>query len=150
MTTPDFTEALRRVIESRLLDVHTALPGRVEAYDAATQTADIQPMIKNVVADPDGAELEEAFPIIPAVPVRFPRGGGYFLVFPLEVGDFVLLTFCEKSIDQFMAQGENVHPVDLDKHGFAGAVAHAGFYPSDQALAEEASIYCIRWKKTVM
>lgn len=137
MATPEPAEVLRRVMESRLLDLHTALPAQIEVYDATEQTVDVQPMIKNVVSDPDGSELEEDFPVIPAVPVVFPRGGGHFITFPLAKGDFVLLVFCEKSIDQFMAKGKSAHPVDLEKHGFSGAVAMAGFYPTAQALAED-------------
>jgi hypothetical protein len=113
------------------------MPGQVESYDAEKQTANVQPLIKNVVADPDGAQLVEDYPVIPSVPVVFPRGGGFFFAFPLQAGDFVLLAFCERSIDQYMRKGKLTHPVDLEKHGFSGAVAYAGLYPTDLALSDD-------------
>ena len=44
--TPTLQELLKDAIEARVTDIHVALPGIVQKYDAAKQTADIQPTIK--------------------------------------------------------------------------------------------------------
>jgi hypothetical protein len=62
------------------------MPGKVVSFDAATQTATVQPLYKprhNGKAV-DMAELYE-------VPVRFPRGGGGAITHPVKAGDFVTL-----------------------------------------------------------
>lgn len=129
-------QVLRDHAEARLMDVHTAMPGRVEAYDSATQLADVKPLLKRVYVDAEGNELVESLPVIPSVPVAFPRGGGYFISFPVEPGDYVELIFCERSIDQWMAQGGEVDPADPRLHPLDGAVAIAGVYPSTEALPD--------------
>ena len=41
--TPEILQSLRESIAS---SIHCALPGRVVSFDASTQTADIQPMVR--------------------------------------------------------------------------------------------------------
>jgi hypothetical protein len=119
--------ALARAFEAFGAQLHTALPGRVEKYDAATQTADVLPMI----------QLQGlALPVLPNVPVAFPRGGGGFLSFPLESGDFVFLLFAESSIDQWRAKGALTNPGDPRRHSLTAAVALPCLYPSAGALAD--------------
>lgn len=131
-------ETLRRVLDARLADLHTALPGRVRAYDAATQTADIEPMIKRGV--PTGGEEDEValetLPVLPSVPVLFPSGGQCFVTFPLAVGDPVLLVFSERDTNQFRATGAVSDPGVPTMHGLSGAVAiPCAFGPRSAAMS---------------
>ena len=131
-------ETLRRVLDARLADLHTALPGRVRAYDAATQTADIEPMIKRGV--PTGGEEDEValetLPVLPSVPVLFPSGGQCFVTFPLAVGDPVLLVFSERDTSQFRATGAVSDPGVPTMHGLSGAVAiPCAFGPRSAAMS---------------
>lgn len=128
MTThrPREAELWRRVMDARLMDVHTALPCEVRSFDATAQTVDVQPLVKNVLKDPDGTELEESYPLIRAVPVIYPRCGTYILAFPLVAGDVVTVVFNEWSVDQVIEKGNETHPVDLQRHAFSGAVAFPG------------------------
>jgi hypothetical protein len=48
---------------------------------------------------------------------------------PVDVGDYVLLLFNEKSIDSFSQIGGLVDPDDMRKHDLTDAVALPGFYP---------------------
>jgi hypothetical protein len=118
-------ETLRRVLDSRLTDLHTALPGRVRSYDVSTQTADVEPMIKRGV--PTGGEEDaidlETLPVLPSVPVLFPTGGNCFVTFPLAVGDPVLIVFCERDTNHFRATGAVSDPGVPTMHGLGGAVA---------------------------
>jgi len=130
-------ELLRQIMESRLLDVHTALPCEVVFFDATAQTITAQPLIKNIIPYPDGTEVEESYPQIQNVPVVYPRSGATVIAFPLAAGDKVTVIFCERSIDRYLDQGLEVHPVDLERHSFAGAVAFPGGpYPAAEPIAE--------------
>ena len=131
-------ETYRRILDARLTDLHTALPGRVRAYDAATQTADIEPMIKRGV--PTGGEEDEvaleALPVLPSVPVLFPSGGQCFVTFPLAVGDPVLLVFSERDTSHYRATGAVADPGVPTMHGLSGAVAiPCAFGPRSAAMS---------------
>jgi hypothetical protein len=135
--TPEPQEVLRVAIEYSLSDLHTALPGRIETYDPATQKANVKPLIKRLVATQSGEELIEELPIIPQVPVVFPRTTAFHITFPVEAGDHVLLVFNERSIDNFVAgDGEDTDPDEFRMHDLTDAVALLGFYPDSKAIAE--------------
>ncbi len=123
--TPTFTDVLRLAVGQRLRDLHVSMPGRVESYDAATQEASVQPLIKVALSDGKSATL----PVINGVPVIWPRGGGAILSFPIQPGDTVLLVFGERSLDEWLQQGGEVAPADPRSHDLSDAVAIPGLYP---------------------
>lgn len=134
---PSLEEVLRMATHQALFEVHTALPGKVEKYDEKTQKADVKPLLKRTVINDDGTELSESLPVISDVPVLFPRAGGFFISFPVQPGDFVLLVFCERSIDKFTAgTGGEVDPVDLRMHDLSDAVALPAFYPFSRPIKD--------------
>lgn len=122
-------DTLRRVIDAALLDVHTALPGRVRSYDAATQTADVTLGARRVVPATDEDTTEdtaEDLPVLVAVPVVWPRGGGFRMHAPLASGDGVLVVFPESSIDRWLDSGDAADPALPTRHGIDGAIAIPG------------------------
>ena len=135
---PGLAELIRMAIKQNQAELHVSLPGRIEAYDASQQTADIQPLLQRVLVDEDGDELDpETLPIIHDVPIAFPRGGGCFLSWPLAEGDLVQLFFIERSIDQYLGgDGEITKPLDYRMHNLSDAVAYPGCYPKNLALAD--------------
>lgn len=131
---PELVEVLRAAIDSRLQEVNTALPGQIDTYDALTQKASVKPLLKNTIQLDDGSELTEDLPIITDVPVAFPRSTNFKVTFPLKKGDYVLLVFNQRSIDQYMQKGSDTDPVDFRMHQLADAVAYPGFYPTTATL----------------
>lgn len=118
-------EAIQNGIESRLVDVHTALPGVVKSYNASDQLIDVTPALKRKYKDGSVVNL----PVITNVPVCFPRGGKAHLTFPLEQGDYVLLVFSERSIDFWIDQGNITDPKEPRKFNLSDAIAIPGVYP---------------------
>ena len=134
---PEPQEVFRAALDYVLSDVHTALPGRIESYDPATQKANVKPLIKRLVATESGEELVEELPVIPQVPIVFPRTTAFHITFPVAAGDHVLLVFNERSIDNFLAgDGEDTDPDEFRMHDLTDAVAFVGFYPDSKAIAE--------------
>lgn len=131
--TPTMAEIIRAAIEDRLAEAHTVLPGRIESFDADTQKADVQPMIKRLQETIDG-ELLESIPVIASVPVAFPRAGGFKITFPVEPGDRCLLMFCERSIDNYQLSGLESDPESFQMHDFTDAVAYMGWYPDTDPI----------------
>lgn len=133
------TEAsvLRKILDARAAEIHTAIPGQVVNYDASKQIADVQPMVKDYYYSADGALRTRSFPVLPSVPVQFPRGGGYFVSFPLSVGDTGMLIFSELPIDRWRSTGQEAHPVNARRHGAGNAVFYPGLTPRAKALTDD-------------
>lgn len=124
--TPEWETVIVNAIRASLADVHVAIPGRVETYDPATQTASVKPMIRRTLEAEDAETIvEEDLPILPSVPVAFPRSGDFFVSFPLAPGSFGQILFNERSIDLFRARGVEESSADERTHSLAGAV----FFP---------------------
>ena len=124
-------ETLNLVLAGRLLDVHTALPGIVKSYDSDAQTVDVQPALQRVIAavDENSEDRSESLPILSAVPVMWPRSGGFFLHFPILAGDSVLLIFPEVDAGAWRVAGTESDPGTPERHGLSGAMAIPGAFP---------------------
>jgi hypothetical protein len=132
---PTLSQILDAAFDARLLDLHTALPGKVKIYNPATQTADVQPTVMRAVLKRDGDRDLEELPVIPNVPVGWPRGGGYSLQFPLLPGDHVWLIFSEAAIAQWRESGSLSEPGDLRRHDLSYPIALPCVAPNAGALA---------------
>lgn len=122
MTSP--TDIFRNSVWSVLNTIHTAMPGIVEAYDPATNKATIQPAL-NKAYETGPVPM----PIMENVPVMFQSGSNFSINFPINVGDYVLLVFCERSIDLWKSVGGQVTPDDPRKFHLSDAVAIPGLMP---------------------
>jgi hypothetical protein len=102
---PTLAEILRAVIDERLTQIHTVMPGRIKSYDAAKQVAEVEICLRRRTPLEDGDTLIEEFPILPNVRVEFPQTSGFFMSFPLAQGDFVWVHFAEQSLDRWFEKG---------------------------------------------
>jgi len=109
--------------------VHTAIPARVEAYDEVTNTCFATPTIGLPVRNEDGDLTYEQAPVIPFVPVCFPRAGDYIITFPLAEGDTVLLVFSELSTAEWLDSGDFSEPIDVQKFSDGYPFAIPGAFP---------------------
>ena len=118
-------KAIEFVIEQRLKEVNTALPGIVQSFDASTRRAQVKAAIPRMTRA--GQVLERS--TIHNVPVVFPSAGGYTLSFPLVEGDAVLLVYAQQGIGNFKTTHGRALPTP--EGGFAqhDAIAIPGFGP---------------------
>jgi len=130
--TPSFVGALQAVINAQILQMFTAMPGQIQAYDKSLGTVDVQPCIKRkYIKDDEVVDL----PIINNVPVCFPRAGQAALTFPLARGDYVMLVFSQRSLERWKTQGGTVEAGDPRHHDLSDAMAIPGVYPGSVPLA---------------
>lgn len=132
----DLETSLARVLESRLRNLHTAFPGKVQSYDAQQQEADIIPLLNRTIPgrEDDDPDAVEELPVLMHVPVLFPRVGAFGITLPLAEGDTVLVVCCERDIGRWRATGERDKPDVARLHPLSGAVAIPGLYPTAQAI----------------
>lgn len=135
-TTISLAELITRAHDSRLGDVWTALPGRIKVYDPATRTADVEPVLKRPVPTEEETITHEDLPIIPNVPVAFPRGSGgtCYITWPLVPGDHVMLVFTTLAMGQWRTKGIPTEPGDVRLHGLGSCMAYPGIGPDAEAL----------------
>jgi hypothetical protein len=116
-------DAIQAQIWGALKDVHTALPGIVQSYDARKQTVAVQPAIKRVWTEQGPLPL----PMCVDVPVQHLRGGNFLLTFPIAKGDEVLLCFTERCMDNWWDRGGVQDPAEVRYFDLSDAFAFTGF-----------------------
>lgn len=135
--TPEQAEIIYRAFEDRLIDLHVSTPGRVQSYDSATQTAEIELMVDRLLEDEDGNLIAESLPVIQNVPVIFPRTKKFILSFPIEAGDTGDVIFAETSIGQWRATGNVSAPEDIGRCTLSGAKFYPGLSADSDAIGDD-------------
>ena len=133
---PTLAEVIRAAMDNRGLEVHTSLPCRVEKIDKAGKSVDVKPLIRRRFLNPDGTEIDESLPVIPRVPIAWPRAGKFFITFPIKPGDLVEVVITEASRDAFQAGGgEETDPDDFRRFDLSDAWEYpGGGHPDSTAL----------------
>ncbi|HEY1814905.1 MAG TPA: Gp138 family membrane-puncturing spike protein [Kofleriaceae bacterium] len=121
--TPNLATVLGKAFAAHARWMRVALPGRVESYDASTQTCSVQPLVQDGVNDETGTRNAVRLPVVQSVPVAWLGGGGCSITSPLAAGDTVLLVFSSSSIDRWVALGGEVDPIDDRRHHITDAFA---------------------------
>lgn len=137
---PSLAKVLKDAIESRLVDVHTAMPGVIVSYDSSKQQAQVQPSLQRKFA---GGTVS-ALPPISNVPVVHPRGGTASILLPIAAGDPCLLIFSERSLDNWKSQGGISDPADTRKHHLSDAFCIPGGSAFNGSVAGDSSDLIIK------
>lgn len=119
----NMSTVFRHVLSQFIKNIHTSVPGIVEAYSQGEKRLQVRPAIRLVKSD--GTSLSR--PPIIDVPVVWPSGGGLSLVFPLKIGETVLLCFSERGIGEFKKIFGESLPDMVGLFSETDAIAIAGF-----------------------
>jgi hypothetical protein len=133
--TYSYADVIRAAIEERLNNLWSSLPGIIQSFDDTTQTVDVQPAVGVTFVNEQGNRVLEILPIIRSVPVMFPSGGGFSLMFQLKKGDPCVLVFASCSTDRYIAEGGLIKdPGDGRKHHLGDAFCLPGGRSLKKAL----------------
>lgn len=124
-----FATTIKKGVQNYIKDLHTAMPGIIQSFDAVNQLATVQPAIKRifVTRNEDTETLTPTdLPLLINVPVIYPRGGGFSLTFPVSSGDECLIVFCERAIDSWHQSGKVKKPSARRFHNLSDAVVFVG------------------------
>lgn len=131
------TGGLAGVIQQGILnyakDLHTAFPARIISFNAAKQTAEVQPQIQRLFKA-EGQEEARSLPKIINAPVWQPRAGGFAVTFPIKPGDDCLVVISERSLDNWFINGVEQQPNDKRLHHLSDAIVLVGMAPAPRAL----------------
>ena len=115
-------ELLNTIISNKLADMNICMPAKIIEYDYTKQKAKVQPALNQRYNDGEVVKL----PIIFNVPVIHPASGGASITFPVAIGDNVLLVFSQKSLEEWLQNGEQVTPDDPRQNDLTDAIAFLG------------------------
>lgn len=118
--TPSLEEVISQAVDDHLLDLHTSIPAIIESYNPTEQTASVKIALKRKYISAGVEEIVER-PVIPDVPVLFPRGGSFKMLFPLKKGDNVQLLISERSTERWKNESGVVDPRDARKFNLSDA-----------------------------
>lgn len=110
---------------------------RIVSYDAATQTASVQPWANDPELQPDGSIGGTVLPVVAGVPVRWPWAGGRALTWGMAAGDRAVAVFRTVSHDEVDSGADcPVTPASLRRWSWADVwVEPGGAVPEDPAPA---------------
>ncbi len=139
---PSFPETIRNAIDSRLVDVHTMLPGKVKAYYPSKGTVDVTLTVKQPRRQPDGTTKAVELPTLFNVPLAFPRCALAWDTWPVAEDDAVLVHFAERELGDWVQgqYGQVIDPGEGPMHSLNGPVAYLGGHPATHPITPTPSI----------
>jgi len=108
----EFASKVKDVAGDVVNEIHTAIPGTIQAVDLNTGFVTVAPVGKYKTRQ--GKYLD--FPVLSSVPLVLPQSSisGVEIAFPVAVGDSCLLIFSEQQLDSFLYGGESKMTLRFD------------------------------------
>lgn len=132
-TTMRNIELLNIIIANKIADMQICMPAKILEYDYTTQKAKVQPALNQKY---NNGEVIN-FPVICNVPVMQPSSGGASITFPVKKNDNVLLVFSQRSLEEWLSNGEQVTPDDPRQNDLTDAIALLGLNPFNKISPAE-------------
>lgn len=128
----EFVQQIENVVREATYDIHTALPGTIEAFDPASGMAVVKP--QGTMNMKNGKKL--SYPAIVKVPVMFPRGQNTVIAYPVNPGDGCMIIVSENDMKPWMSHGKET---DSDmKFDLTNAVCIPGLYGEGNETMQKA------------
>jgi hypothetical protein len=124
-------------LDSRMKNIHTCLPGKIETYNSTTRKATVKIQIKPRMINDD---TTLSIPPIPDVPVVFPSCAKFTLEFPLEKGDGCLILFSEEGIGSYLNGNTEVDADSFAKFSLTDAICIPGLFSFKEVPESTATI----------
>lgn len=122
--------------QSAAAALRVSIPAKIVSFDSATQTATVQPLLKDV-KEIDGERVTLDLPMVEDVPVQFPGAGGYVVTFPVNAGTPCWLVVSDRAVDNWHKAPSNpVDPGIARTHDLTDCCAILGVRSSSAALSE--------------
>ena len=132
----DLNDVISAAIDNKLSAIHTALPAKIESFEASSRKASVKPLIKKKLVDGKSISL----PVIVNVPVMFPSTKDIGITFPVKKGDTGLLIFCERALERWLSEGGETEPGDVRKFDLSDAIFIPGLFSFKDASPVEDGI----------
>jgi len=133
---PSLASLVNQAIDNRLKDVHTCMPGTIVTYDHNNLRAEVELSVKRVFVDRSQEverEIIQTIPVLVDVPVMFPHGGAFHILFPVEVDDSCIVFFSERDFSIWYEESQTSPPGSNRKHSLSDSICFVGMYSKPDA-----------------
>lgn len=121
----NIVDVFNQWFDSRLNNVHTILPGKIEEYLGHTERkARVKPLVKLKTLKNESISINP----IDNVPVIFPSSGNFNMLWPLQKGDGCLLLFSESPIGNFLNSTLEQDSDSLDRFALEDCICIPGLH----------------------
>ncbi len=124
--TNNLGEFVIRMFRAMQANLHTITVAKIETVH--DKTIDVQPVINRTLADGTSVPL----PVLPNIMPLFLGGGNSYTAYPLERGDYCLVLFNERCIDNWHDGQDFVSPPVGRMHNYSDGFALCGLKTAEQ------------------
>lgn len=122
------TNIITSAINEALSNTHTSTIAKITKIHG--DNISVKPVFKRVIK---GKEVE--LPEFPNIPFITMQGGGNYRIMPIAIGDYCLLNFAERCIDDWLVGGaDNKKPREYRMHDYSDAIAIVGLNNISNAI----------------
>lgn len=119
----DDSQLYENIIKKVNFNLRCCIPGVIQQYDPKTNTASIQPAIREEIVNEDNTVQYMNLPILVNVPIIFPSCSIGSIKMLLKKGDECLVLFSDLSIDNFWKYANVQNPIEVRRHDLSDGIA---------------------------
>nr|DAH26713.1 MAG TPA: baseplate component [Caudoviricetes sp.] len=119
----DDSQLYENIIKKVNFNLRCCIPGVIQQYDPKTNTASIQPAIREEIVNEDNTVQYMNLPILVNVPMIFPSCSVGSIRMLLKQGDECLVLFSDLSIDNFWKYANVQNPIEVRRHDLSDGIA---------------------------
>lgn len=119
----DDSQLYENIIKKVNFNLRCCIPGVIQQYDPKTNTASIQPAIREEIVNEDNTVQYINLPILVNVPIIFPSCSIGSIKMLLKQGDECLVLFSDLSIDNFWKYANVQNPIEVRRHDLSDGIA---------------------------
>lgn len=127
---PDLDDVLGELKTDIFANLNCIQIGKISSVNTSEQSAEIELQVKRRV---NGKIIN--YPLLIDCPVVVLQGGGAFIDFPVAAGDFCLVLFNDRDLDNWWTAATNKEPRTLRKHSLSDGFALVGINPKISVLS---------------
>lgn len=128
---PDLDDLLDELRTEIFANLNCIQIGRIESYNKTEQSVEIQIMVKRRITETKII----SYPLLVDCPLMVLQGGGAFIDMPVAAGDFCLVFFNDRDIDNWWTAGNETEPNTRRKHNLSDGFALVGINLKNSALS---------------
>jgi len=126
---PDLDDVLLELKNEIFANINCVQIGQIEKVNT-NQTVEIQIQVKRRV----NGDITKDYPLLVDCPYFVLSGGGAFIDMPISKGDYCLILFNDRNIDNWWSTENVTEPADRRKHNLSDGIALVGINPDTKAL----------------
>lgn len=125
---PDLDDVLGELKREIFANLNCIQIGKIEKFDKAAQSAEVQIQVRRRL--PGGKTVQ--YPLLVDCPVLVLQGGGSYVDMPIAAGDYCLVLFNDRDIDNWWTAAQSTAPNTRRKHALSDGFVFVGVNPKTQ------------------